>query len=119
MIETTQKALELSSQYGIVAVAFFLMAIFLGSLVFYVLRQNERRENLYFALVTKEIKDIEISTAKRHDENQVAMSKLAEADRRQRDEHEKILENQKTCVDQHQKISNLLDTLLNRIQLSK
>lgn len=116
-MDAAEKALELSSQYGVVAVTFFLMAFFLAGLIIYVLKQNERRENKYFDLVEDKLKAIEHQTNERYLINQKAMSDLAEAARRQREEHDTILSNQKMCVEQHQKISNLLDSLLTKLTL--
>lgn len=112
MTPNLKEALELSQQYGIIAVVFFLMAFFLGGLIIYVLKQNERRENRYFDLVENKMASIEERTNERHEINQKALTSLAEADRRQREEHEVFLMNQKAGADQHQKISALLNELL-------
>lgn len=114
-----EKALELSSQYGIVAVSYFMMAVFLGGLILYIIRKNERSENRYFDLVTKTMKDEAIKMTERHDANQAAMVVLAEADKKQREEHVIMLANQKSCSDQNSKTNFLLQSLIEKFQPAK
>ena len=95
------------------------MAFFLGGLVLYVLRQNERREKNYFDLVETTFRSSEEKTIERHLANQAAMMVLAEADRRQREEHEVMLRNQKSASEEHAKISEILNNLLSRSVVSK
>lgn len=118
-----ERILELSSQYGILNVVLILTLFFLASLVLYILKQsrereveqakqNDIRDNRWCILVEK----IEERTAERHLANQSAMAKLEEADRRQREEHEEILRNQKAGQDQHQAIANLLNQLIIKVK---
>lgn len=114
-MDPTQKALELSSQYGIVAVSYFMMAVFLGSLILYIIRKNERSENKYFDLITKTMKDDAIKMTERHDANQAAMTVLAKADEKQREEHDVLMAGQKLCLDSHTKTTELLDKLIQAV----
>lgn len=116
-MDPVKQALELSSQYGIVAVAFFMMAIFLGCLIIYVFKTNEKRESRYFDLVEHKLKESDDRTNKRHEEMLKSMAVLSDADRRQREEHEIILRNQSVKMDQNTKISAALDSIVARLSL--
>lgn len=122
---TPEKALELASQFGIVNVVLILALFFSFWLVFYVLREGRSREKEQ-AQANKErderwavlYEKLELRTDERHLRNQEAMSKLAEADRRQREEHEVILSNQKIMTEQHRQIATLLENLLLKAKIS-
>lgn len=82
------------------------------------MRLQERRENKLFDLIEKKLKDSEDRTNERHIANQSAMAILAEADRRQREEHVLILKNQEASDVQHKQISSLLDTLITKLKFN-
>lgn len=125
-----EKALELASQYGILNVVLILVLFFLGALVIYVIKQgrereidqakqNAIREERLITLLQKDLKENDERTNERHENNLKAMAKLEEADRRQREEHETIILNQKSCSDQHHNISILLESLLTKIKINQ
>ena len=120
---TPEKALELASQYGIVNVVLVFVLSFLAWLVYYVITnererekeknaESERRDERWSLLVEK----LDNRTNERHENNQKAMVKLEEADRKQREEHEQILRNQSEKMRQLEKISGILDSISARMK---
>lgn len=120
---TPEKALELASQYGILNVVLILVLFFLAWLVYYVITnererekeknaESERRDERWSLLVEK----LDNRTNERHENNQKAMVKLEEADRKQREEHEQILRNQSEKMRQLEKISGILDSISARMK---
>ena len=120
---TPEKALELASQYGILNVVLILVLFFLAWLVYYVITnererekeknaESERRDERWSLLVEK----LDNRTNERHEDNQKAMVKLEEADRKQREEHEQILRNQSEKMRQLEKISGILDSISARMK---
>ena len=125
---TPEKALELSNQYGVATVILFIVVFYLGGLVWYIFKQsrereveqaavNAKREERLANLIEIHLKSSEEKTTERHVANQASMAVLAEADRRQREEHVQILENQKACEKQHESIMKILDGMLLRLNL--
>lgn len=120
---TPEKALELASQYGILNVVLILVLFFLAWLVYYVITnererekeknaESERRDERWSLLVEK----LDNRTNERHENNQKAMVKLEESDRKQREEHEQILRNQSEKMRQLEKISGILDSISARMK---
>ena len=120
---TPEKILELASQYGIINVVLVLVLSFLAWLVYYVITnererekeknaESERRDERWSLLVEK----LDNRTNERHENNQKAMVKLEEADRKQREEHEQILRNQSEKMRQLEKISGILDSISARMK---
>lgn len=120
---TPEKALELASQYGIVNVVLVFVLSFLAWLVYYVITnererekeknaESERRDERWSLLVEK----LDNRTNERHENNQKAMVKLEEADRKQREEHEQILRNQSEKMRHLEKISGILDSISARMK---
>lgn len=120
---TPEKALELASQYGIVNVVLVFVLSFLAWLVYYVITnererekeknaESERRDERWSLLVEK----LDNRTNERHENNQKAMVKLEESDRKQREEHEQILRNQSEKMRQLEKISGILDSISARMK---
>lgn len=120
---TPEKALELASQYGIVNVVLVFVLSFLAWLVYYVITnererekeknaESERRDERWSLLVEK----LDNRTNERHENNQKAMVKLEEADRKQIEEHEQILRNQSEKMRQLEKISGILDSISARMK---
>ena len=120
---TPEKALELASQYGILNVVLILVLFFLAWLVYYVITnererekeknaESERRDERWSLLVEK----LDNRTNERHENNQKAMVKLEEADRKQIEEHEQILRNQSEKMRQLEKISGILDSISARMK---
>lgn len=120
---TPEKALELASQYGIVNVVLVFVLSFLAWLVYYVITnererekeknaESERRDERWSLLVEK----LDNRTNERHENNQKAMAKLEEADRKQREEHEQILRNQAEKMRHLEKISGILDSISARMK---
>lgn len=129
-MEEITKALELSHQYGITAVVLFVVVFFLAYLIIYVLKENRAREKeqslLNVAreerlakLIEVHINAIESKTNERHIENQKAMATLAEADRRQREEHEVMIRLQRDSEDQHKKIALILERIMTRFGIKE
>ena len=99
---TPEKAIELASKYDPLTVVLILIIFFFAGFILYVMRVQERRENRLFDVIEKKMKDNEERMQERHIANQEAMAVLAEADKRQREEHNKMI--------------SLLDSLVLRIK---
>lgn len=124
------KALELSSQYGVAAVILFIVVFYLGGLIYYVLKQNREREKEQSAMnkereerlakiIEVHIQAVEDKTNERHLSNQQAMAILAEADRRQREEHETMIKLQNTSEKQHETIARILERILTKLKMEE
>lgn len=112
-----EKALELASQYGILNVVLILILFFFAGFILYVMRLQERRENKLFDFMEKDFKGHEQKETERHMVITAALTLITEADKRQRDEHDVMLRNQKEGHEQHQRITSLLDSLIGKVSL--
>lgn len=127
---TPDKAIELSSQYGVSTVILFIVTFYLGGLVWFIFKQsrereleqvkiNKEREDMLYKLVEVTLKSNEDKTNERHLSNLAAMNTLAEADRRQREEHEKIIHGQLDFFNESKKITDILKEIQRDIIFSR
>ena len=122
------ETLKLSNQYGVATVILFIIVFYLGGLIYYILKQNRQREIEQAAMNAKReerlanlievhLKSSEDKTNERHLVNQQSMATLAEADRRQREEHAMMFQNQKESEKQHERIAKILDSILMKLSI--
>lgn len=127
------KAVELSAQYGVTTVVLFIVVFYLGGLVWYIIRQgyqrekeqtarekdqavrNEKREERLASLIEIHLANNEQKSNERHLSHLIALGKLEEADRRQREEHEEILRCQKDTQKQHEYLIRIMSGILDRL----
>lgn len=125
-LKTTEEALKLSQKYGIDNFVLILTLFFMAGLIIYVLRQsrqreveqakeNARRDERWSTLIEK----IEVRSNERHDANQKALALLAEADRRQREEHDAFLKEQRESNRQKEVIVRILDKICLKLNISE
>lgn len=125
-IKSTEEILRLSQQYGILNVVLILVLFFLGGLVVYVLKQsrqreidqskeNARRDERWALLIEK----IESRSNERHEANLKAMSILAEEDRRQREEHDAFIKEQRESNRQKELIVRILDKICLKLNIAE
>lgn len=89
---------RLISDFGVAIVALVSVAGFLGSLIWYILHQNKQREDNYVKFITNDLKHLSETTLLITKELHNFSLNNTEAHRYQREEHDKMNENQaKTC----------------------
>jgi uncharacterized protein HemX len=105
------QTLQLMDKYGVAIVALVAVAGFLGALIWYILRQNQMRENKYMNLITNDLKhQNETSLLLTKTLNDFS-SNVNEAHKYQREEHNKILDNQEKICFITEKTNIVLDNV--------
>ena len=90
--------LKLISNYGVATVALVAVAGFLATLIWYILKQNKQREDNYTILITNDLKHMAESMLILTNSLNNFVANTNEAHKYQREEHDKMLENQsKIC----------------------
>lgn len=86
------KALAATQTYGTATVLLFVVTGFLAWLVYYILKQNEKREDKLILLSTEHIASIKASIKEQADSTLEFRRSLSEAQRYQREEHDKMID---------------------------
>lgn len=87
-----EKALNLTQTYGLATVMLFLVAGFLAWLVYYVLKQNEKREARLIDLTEVHVAALQVEFKKQGETTIEFRRSLSESQRYQREEHERMIE---------------------------
>ena len=87
-----EKTLALTSSYGVATVMLFIMASFLAWLIYYVLKQNEKREARLIGLSEVHVNALQMELRKQSETTSLFRQSMLDAQKYQRDEHERIIE---------------------------
>ncbi len=87
-----EKALGLTQTYGVATVLLFIMAGFLAWLVYYVLKQNEKREARLIGLTEVHVASLQAEFHKQAETTVEFRRSLSESHKYQREEHERMID---------------------------
>lgn len=110
-IVLSPQTLQLMDKYGVAIVALVAVAGFLGTLIWYILKQNQKREDKYTNLITNDLRHQSETMLLLTNSLTTFSTGVNEAHRYQREEHSKIIDNQSKICAITEKTNIVLDNV--------